>query len=151
MGVVLAIHLSPGAAETMLSVPEAHAVPGKGLEGDRYFKGTGTYSGKLGLGREVTLIEVEALEALAREHGIELTAGETRRNILTQGISLNDCVGKTLKVGGVVLEGIRLCEPCRHLAQLTGKSLVKPLTGRGGLRTRIVTGGVIRAGDPILV
>jgi MOSC domain-containing protein YiiM len=133
----------------MLSVPEATAVPGKGLEGDRYFKGSGTYSGKLGLGREVTLIEVEALEALALEHRIELAPAETRRNLLTQGVSLNDFVGKTFKVGAVVLEGIRLCEPCRHLALLTGKSLVKPLTGRGGLRTRIVSGGVIHAGDPV--
>jgi MOSC domain-containing protein YiiM len=95
----------------------------------------------------MTLIEAEALEALAREHGIELSAGETRRNLTTRGISLNDLVGRRFWVGHVLCQGTRLCEPCQYLADLTRKPLLRPLVHRGGLRADILRGGVIHTGD----
>src|SRR5215510_2522684 len=64
-GRVVSLHLARQAAAPMESVPEVRAVPGRGLEGDRYYLGTGFYSKKASPGgREVTLIEVESVEAL---------------------------------------------------------------------------------------
>lgn len=142
----------------MESVPEARAVPGRGLEGDRYFHGSGFYSGKASHGgREVTLIEVESVEALDRgvvnadgqTLGIKLSPAETRRNIATSGVPLNHLVDQEFWVGEVLLRGTRLCEPCRHLEDLTQKGVLGGLVHRGGLRARILTEGTIRVGDVI--
>ena len=76
-------------------------------------------------------------------------AVETRRNVVTRGIALNHLVGKRFRVGEVLLQGIRLCEPCDHLESLTRPGVRQALLHRGGLRAQILEGGVIRVGDPI--
>jgi MOSC domain-containing protein YiiM len=133
----------------MVSVAEIRVVPGKGLEGDRYFKEMGTYSHEPGLGRGVTLIEIEAIEALKRDYGIDLEAKDSRRNIAMRGVPLNHLVGQEFKVGEVTLRGIRLCEPCSHLEKLSHKGVMRGLIHRGGLRAEILTEGMIRVGDTI--
>ena len=135
--------------EPLRTVPEARAVEGKGLEGDRYFDGRGHWSSHPGVGREVTLVEMEALEALKREAEIELAPEAARRNLVTRGVPLNHLVGRKFRVGEVVLRGLRLCEPCQYLDGITQASLRAPLAHRGGLRAIIVKGGVLRAGDVI--
>jgi len=148
-GTVVSIHISPAARERMVSVPHARAVPGKGLDGDRYFKATGTYSKKGSPDHEVTFIEAEAVEALQRDYEIEVQAGDSRRNVVTRGVPLNHLVGREFEVGEVTFRGIRLCEPCGHLEEITGQPVRKGLVHRGGLRAEVLTEGVIRAGDPI--
>ncbi|MGH7478341.1 MAG: MOSC domain-containing protein [Candidatus Methylomirabilales bacterium] len=133
----------------MVSVKEVRAIPGKGLEGDRYFTQTGTYSKKPRPNREVTLIEVEAIEALAREYKIALEPGAARRNIVTRGVPLNHLVGREFRVGDVTVRGLRLCEPCAHLERLSHSGVREALIHRGGLRAQILTDGTIRVGDSI--
>lgn len=146
---VVAINIAAEAAKPLASVKQVRAVPGRGLEGDRYFKQTGTYSNKPGPDREVTLIESEAIEALERDHQIELEPGESRRNIVTKGVALNHLVGKEFKVGEATFRGLRLCEPCSHLEGLTQKGVLSGLIHRGGLRAQILTEGLIRVGDTV--
>ena len=143
------MHIAREAAGPMESVLEIRAIPGQGLEGDRYFRKVGTYSSRQGSGREVTLIEAEAVEAIAREAGIVLAPGTSRRNITTRGVPLNHLVGQRFRVGEVTLEGVRLCEPCAHLESLTQAGVRESLTHRGGLRAGILTGGTLRVGDPV--
>jgi len=130
-------------------VEEVRAVAGKGLEGDRYHRKTGTYSAKDGPDRQVTLIEWEAVEALEREYGIGMDPGETRRNIVTKDVSLNHLVGLEFMVGVARMRGIRLAEPCGHMEEVSGKKARAGLVHRGGLRAEILVGGVIRVGDEI--
>jgi MOSC domain-containing protein YiiM len=134
----------------MKSVADARAVAGKGLEGDRYFSQLGTYSNRAGSGREVTLIEVESIEALKRDYEVELDPGQSRRNIVTRGIPLNHLVDREFTVGEVILRGTRLCEPCSHLEKLTVNGSMRGLIHRGGLRAEIVEGGTIRTEDAIV-
>jgi MOSC domain-containing protein YiiM len=148
-GTVLSIHITPAAAGHMVSVKEVRAVPGKGLSGDRYFHQTGTYSKTAGTGREVTLIGIEAIEALQRDYGITIDAGDSRRNIVTRGVPLDHLVGRKFTVGTVSLQGMRLCEPCGHLEKLTQEGVRTGLVHRGGLRANILTEGTIRPGDSI--
>lgn len=148
-GAVVAIHIAREAAAPMVSVPQILAVAGQGLEGDRYFRKVGTYSSRPGSGRQITLIEVEAGVALEREAGIRLSPSATRRNIATRGVPLNHLVGVRFHVGEVLLEGVRLCEPCAHLESLTQQGVLAGLIHRGGLRATILTQGMIRVGDPI--
>ena len=148
-GVVVSIHLAPAARVPLVAVDEARAVPGKGLEGDRYFAQAGTYSTLPGTGRALTLIEDEALESLYDEGGIELPPGASRRNLVTRGVPLNHLVNREFCVGAVRLRGMRLCEPCTYLERLTQAGVRRALVHRGGLRAEILTEGVIRVGDPV--
>jgi len=155
-GSVVSIHVAKEAGAPMETVTEARAVPGRGLEGDRYFLGRGVYSPRPSHGgREVTLIEVEAVEALfdgvqnAEGHrlGIKLSPAEARRNIATAGVPLNHLVDREFWVGEVLMRGTRLCEPCKYLEGLTQPGVLGGLIHRGGLRAQILTGGTIRSGD----
>lgn len=146
MGQVEHIHIAPYETAPMQSVGQVEARKGVGLVGDRKANLTANPPAP---GREVTLVEAEEVENLARDHGIDLGPGGTRRNITTRGIRLNDLVGRTFRVGDVVMTGHKLCEPCEHLQEMTGKPVIKPLTHRAGLRATLVTGGVIRVGDAV--
>lgn len=149
-GRVVSIHLAPVGAARMLSVTEVRAVAGRGLDGDRYFLGTGTWSHNGTGGKQVTLIEAEAVEAIERDYDVEIDPAEARRNIVTRGMPLNHLVGREFTIGEVRLRGVRLCEPCAHLVKMTGQLQVLPsLVHRGGLRADLLTNGVIRVGDPV--
>ena len=157
-GSVVSIHIARDASSPMESLTEARAVPGRGLEGDRYFQGRGTYSPRPSVGgREVTLIESESVEALfggimnadGQTLGIKLAAGDARRNIVTAGAPLNHLVDREFWVGKVLLRGTRLCEPCKHLEDLTRQGVLGGLIHRGGLRARILNEGTIHVGDVV--
>ncbi len=149
IGEVVSLHLAAKKKEPMRSVERIVAVSGKGIEGDRYFEAQGTFSDRVGPSGEVTLIELEAIEALDRDAGIALEPGAARRNVVTRGAPLNHLVGREFLLGGARLRGIRLCEPCTHLERLTKPGVLKGLVHRGGLRAQVLRGGEIRVGDRI--
>lgn len=145
-----AIFLAAARGAEAVSVETARAVTGRGLEGDRYFGLQRALPGAAVDEREVTLIEAEAIEALARDHGLALAPAAARRNLVTRGVALNHLVGATFTIGEVTLAGQRLCEPCTRLARTTSREVMRALVHRGGLRARIVDGGVLRVGDAIV-
>jgi MOSC domain-containing protein YiiM len=147
-GTVESIYIASAAKAPMEARNEVRAIPGLGLEGDRYALRQGTFYKPLP-DYELTLIEAEAVEAMRREYGIELTPAESRRNLVTRGVPLNHLVGREFHIGGVKIRGIRLCEPCSHLEALTGRPVIKGLRHRGGLRAQILSEGVIHAGDRV--
>lgn len=147
-GEVVTIHLAVTAGAPMEARETVTAVAGRGIVGDRYLAGEGFYSGLPGPVREISLIEEETLEALARDHELAVAPGATRRNIVTRGVPLNHLVGREFRVGGAVLRGVKLCEPCAHLVDVTGqRSLLPNLIHRGGLHAEIVADGEIEVGD----
>jgi len=133
----------------MVAVDEVRAVAGKGLQGDRYLNQTGKFSDRPGPARQLTLIELESLEALQTENATTLSPLESRRNIVTRGVPLNHLVNRRFRLGEVVARGIRLCEPCEYLEEITQKKVISGLMHRGGLRAEILEGGTVRIGDPI--
>jgi MOSC domain-containing protein YiiM len=147
-GVVAALMIGPEREKPMVSVPEVRAIAGCGIEGDRYCREEGTFS-KKSPSNQMTLIEMEALDAVAQEYGFAIAAEESRRNVLTCGMALNHLVGREFMIGCVRLRGLRLCEPCSHLEKLTGKQMIKALRHRGGLRAEILNDGMIKVGDII--
>ncbi len=128
----------------MNELPEAMLVGGVGIAGDRYATGRGTYSKRPHIDRQVTLIEVEVLEAIARDRGIALAPSEHRRNLTTRGVPLGHLVGQYFRVGDCVLYGGRLNVPCLYLETLLAKKVFKPLINRSGLNCRIILGGMVR-------
>jgi hypothetical protein len=144
VGTVAGILVAPRAEAPLTRVESVAALPGRGLQGDRYADGAGTFSAA-GRGYELTLVEADVLEE------IELTWEDARRNIVTTGISLNGLVGRRFRVGPVTCIGRRLAEPCAHLEKLARPGLLRPLVHRGGLRADILTEGTITLGDEITV
>jgi MOSC domain-containing protein YiiM len=148
-GTVVAIHIAAKPEELPHAVERVWALPGRGLEGDRYAAGIGTFSNHKGQ-RDVSLIESEAIEAFERESGTSLSAAEARRNVLTRGVRLNELVGKEFQVGRVRMLGLRLCEPCTHLVRLTkNPATLRGLVHRGGLYAAILNEGEVMVGDSI--
>ena len=148
-GKILSIHITPAEGQAMQSIESVQAVAGKGLQGDRYFCHQTALSTANDPARQVTLIESEAIQAVQREASISLAPGDSRRNLVTQGVPLNHLVGKEFNVGKVKLRGIRLCEPCKHLSEMTEPGVLPALVHRGGLRAEILTSGIIQIGDII--
>jgi MOSC domain-containing protein YiiM len=147
-GRVVSINIASAAEAPMQSVSEVRAVPGQGLEGDRYFNHNGTFS-KPQPDRELTLIEVEAIEAMKRELNVDYGLSDSRRNVVTRGVPLNHLVGKDFWIGEVKARGLRLCEPCSHLQKLSHEKVLPGLVHRGGLRAQILTEGTISVGASV--
>ena len=149
MGIVRALYVACAAGATPGPVGSVHAIPGRGLEGDRYFLGVGSFSRWPGEGRAVTLIEEETIDAVRREHGIDLGDGRSRRNVVTSGVVLANLVGGRFRIGDVLLRGARLAAPCRYLERRVGPGTYEAMKGRGGLRADVHEGGLIRVGDAV--
>ncbi|MCJ2113587.1 MOSC domain-containing protein [Methylobacterium sp. E-025] len=153
-GTLLAIHIASAASYEMEELAEARCVAGRGIEGDRYYLGSGTYSPKPDT-REVTLIEQEALDAINRNDPplqagpLQIAPIDHRRNLTVRGVPLNHLVGRRFRVGEVILRGGRLNFPCKYLEELLGLPVYLPLYNRSGLNCGVERGGVLRPGDPI--
>ena len=150
-GKLIAIGIAPQAKAALALVESVEVVAGEGLAGDRYGAGIGAaqFRGRRSPEKEVTLIAREAIEAANDEFNYTIEHLETRRNLLTEGVPLNELVGKSFRVGDVLLKGLELCEPCGYLEKRTFNGIKAALQGRGGLRCCVIEGGVIRVGDAI--
>lgn len=152
-GRVVSIYTAPAAGSPMQARERVLAVPGRGLQGDRYFAGNGAATRRTAPGREVTevtLIEAEVIEYLQSEYGLDVGAPDSRRNIVTQGVELNSLVGREFSVGDVRLRGAGLCEPCVSLVKgPENKPLLRGLVHKGGLRAKILNLGTIMVDDPV--
>jgi MOSC domain-containing protein YiiM len=135
----------------MRLVDEAHALAGRGLEGDRYAAKAGTFTPRGGgaHGYDLTLIQAEVLDELVLAEDRRLDYAEARRNVITRDIDLNALVGRRFRVGEVECFGQRLCEPCSHLERLTTKGVLRGLIHRGGLRADVLSDGRISIGSAI--
>ena len=145
-GRVEAINVAADLEGQCRPVEVVEALAGRGLRGDRYFADAPREQGE---GRDITLIQAEALEGMHEEHGIELSGAESRRNVLTRGIDLNVLVGRRFTVGEAECVGVELCEPCNHLQKMTQPGVLRGLVHRGGLRADVVRGGRIAVGDAV--
>ena len=151
IGKVIGIYIAVKQGDPTISVEQVHLVPGLGIQGDRYFNKLANPTGKTKTGQQITLIEMEAIQSICNDAGILLTPDQTRRNLITSGIALNDLVGQLFLVGNIELRGVRLCEPCQYLADRTDPRILQAMAHRGGLRADIVTEGNISINDPITI
>ncbi len=143
-GRVEGIYVTPEHGELPQPVDSVRALAGRGLEGNRYL------FDEAPPGTALTLIAAEAVEAMEREHGITIEARESRRNVVTRGIDVNELVGKRFRVGDVECEGVELCEPCTTLEAMTKPGVIKGLAHRGGLNADILSDGEISVGDAVV-
>jgi MOSC domain-containing protein YiiM len=146
---VVSIQITPTEGGPTRALDAARLLAHRGIEGDHHC--LDAEPDKPRSGRDVTLIEHEALIAAERDYGVALSAAESRRNILTEGVALNHLVGREFRVGEARLRGDRLCEPCAYLEKLSRPKAREALVHRGGLRATILEGGTVQPGDRIRV
>ena len=144
-GRLIAITTRPNRKAGVVAHESIRAIADQGLEGDHRCE-PGCQPD-----RQVTLIETEALALAAADYQLQLTHAESRRNLLTEQVPLNHLVGRQFQVGEAVFEGLELCEPCKYLEGCLDRKLVDALRHRGGLRAKIIVGGVLKQGDPIQI
>ena len=141
IGVVEALVVAPAAEAPVALVDEALAIAGRGLEGDRYAAGAGTFaSGRPG--SDLTLVDAAVLDTFDRDI-------DHRRNVVVRGTDLNALVGREFILGDARCRGRRPCEPCAHLDRLNGGGVLRPLVHRGGLRADVLSDGTVRVGDQL--
>jgi MOSC domain-containing protein YiiM len=143
-GRVEGIYISADHGDLPEPVESVRALAGRGLEGNRYFFDDAP------AGTALTLIAVEAVEAMEQEHGVSIEPRESRRNVVTRGIDVNELVGKRFRIGAVECQGIELCEPCAPLQAMTKPGVLKGLAHRGGLNADILSDGAINVGDIVV-
>ena len=134
-------HEKPAGVHPTISVNEVECVAGKGLFGDRFFGFKEDYKG------QVTFFSNEVFTEVCRQLNVSgKLPGVSRRNIITSGVDLNSLVGQRFVVQGVEFEGVCECSPCHWMNESIAPGAEALLHGRGGLRARILTDGVLRVG-----
>jgi MOSC domain-containing protein YiiM len=141
--------MTGAAAAPMRRMPTGRLVAGAGLDGDRYALGGGTWAQYPDLEKQLTLIDRDDVAALAADVGVDLSPGDTRRNLVTEGVDLPALVGRWFAVGDALLFGMKRCPPCAHLERLTGARLVKAMLHRGGINAAVFAGAEIAEGAVI--
>jgi MOSC domain-containing protein YiiM len=147
-GKVVTLLISPHRGQPTVRVDQIHDIPGFGIEDKRYISRPGSVDDHPQTGCQITLIEQETIKAICKE-GIQISPGQTRRNIITHRIALNDLVGMDFSVGHIQLKGVRLYEPCDYLARKIKPRRKQAIFHRGSLRSDILINGIIHLYDTI--
>jgi MOSC domain-containing protein YiiM len=143
-GIVSWIGIRPERKAAIKSVPEISAIESQGLDGDHYASPGGT--------RQVTLIQEEHLEAVASFLGVhEIDPQNTRRNVLVRGINLLGLKDQKFKVGEAIFEYTGECHPCSRMEENLGEGGYNAMRGHGGITAKIIKGGLIKLGDPVIL
>ncbi len=139
------------ARETLRYVDSVIAVPGRGLVGDRYYEGKGTFNHpKLSTtGRELSMIGYEALDECNSRLGTQLDFLDLRRNLVISNCDFEAIKEMVFWIGVVKLKINRSAPPCRYLSKLLGADMMEGLKYIGGFRVDILSGGELRVGDEI--
>lgn len=135
-------HGQPAGQHPIVEVRELRCVAGRGIEGDRFFDYRPDYKG------QITFFAEEVYDDLCAALAVhDKPASVLRRNVITRGIDLNALVGSEFEVQGVRFVGTGECSPCYWQNQAFGPGAEEALKGRGGLRAKILTDGVLRVLD----
>lgn len=149
LGRVEALLIAPEGGAPMRRVGSVRSDGLRGLEGDRYARGTGYWSHHRW--EPVTLVSAETLATVSRALGREVAPEDVRRNVVTTGVELQSLTGRIFRIGSLTLEGTRPCDPCEYLEGVSGiPGLREGLVGRGGLRAVLRSPGAARVGDPVV-
>ncbi len=142
---------TPAMSQPMVAHDSVSALKGEGIEGDRYLLKTGTYSKKPEPGRQITLTQIEIIDMLKEEHGLDVPPEVCRRNVVTRGIELAPLVGRQITVGPVRLHVHRINQPCRYLEKMLNQpGLYDAWWDKGGINCEVLEGGTISVGDAIV-
>ena len=139
------IGISKRNGQKILEVNEAQVISKKGILGDRHFYENNNKG-------QITLIEKENIDYFNQKYKTKISYHDFRRNIVTEGIRLNELINKEIEIGSIKILPYELCRPCLHLEQsVNTKNIIKEFLRKGGLRCEIIESGKIKPGDKITI
>lgn len=151
VGIVESIFVAPDTGAPMEYADMVEVEAGVGIIDDRYGMGKGAFAKTKPKIRHLSLIEIEAIEAANRGRALHFHASDTRRNIITRGVSLNNLVGVEFMIGDIIVLGTELCSPCDRPSHLSGVlGFKEAFQDRGGLRVKALTSGLIIVGETVI-
>jgi len=130
-------------------VKEAHVVAGRGIKGDRYYKGSGSFN-RPPLDqsvREITLIDYDTLVEVNNRLSSQLDFLDLRRNLVIKNLDINLLKKKNFTIGHATFQIQRYAPPCRYLSRLLEVDMMKGLKYIGGYRAKIISSGKIKLAD----
>tara|TARA_Y100001935_G_scaffold107476_1_gene89167 strand:- start:140 stop:583 length:444 start_codon:yes stop_codon:yes gene_type:complete len=143
---VIKIGITKNNNQEIVNVSEIELIAGKGIKGDRHFQ---DYNDPY---NQLSIIESENINEYNKKYDLNIPYLNFRRNIITEGIKLNDLIEKKILIGEIQLNVIDLCRPCRHLAEKLGKdNIIKEFLRKGGIRCEIINDGKISVNDQIKI
>ena len=121
-------------------VPMIECAAGHGIRGDRFFDYREDYKG------QITFFSLDVFHELCRALQLQNCSPDfLRRNVITRHIDLNQLIDQDFEVQGVHFHGTGECRPCYWMNHAIAPGAEKFLTGRGGLRARILSDGQLRS------
>lgn len=151
-GHVIGIYTANVKHSEQISLESVQLKTSKGIVGDRFFGLRPKHPG-----RNLTLIEAEVIANFNLIYQQTIPPQATRRNLITQGLRLNNLIGKIFQVGEVLCSGVELCEPCKVMARqmpytdLSPTEIIQAFTYHGGIRAAVLSDGIIKIGDNIAI
>ncbi|MEZ5274938.1 MAG: molybdenum cofactor biosysynthesis protein [Opitutaceae bacterium] len=135
-------HGGPSGTEPMVERDSVECVAGRGLVGDRY------HAREKGHGKQITFFDLAVHRDLCRQFDRKPDGGTEvyRRNVVIEGVDLNDLIGQRFRIGEVRFEGVEECRPCYWMDEAFGPGAEEAMRGRGGLRARILESGTLELG-----
>ena len=128
----------------MIEVPEIECVAGHGIRGDRFFDYREDYKG------QITFFSLEIFDELCGAFELQdCSPALLRRNALTRDVDLRSLIGEEFEVQGVRFAGMCECRPCYWMNRAIASGAEDFLKGRGGLRARILSDGIVRSQSPV--
>jgi MOSC domain-containing protein YiiM len=132
-------HGEPAGQNPMVELDQIECLAGRGIRGDRFFDFKENYKG------QITFFSMEVFDQLRRELSLpQAQPAGTRRNVVVAGVDLNSLVGVEFEIQGVRFAGVEQCKPCHWMNSALGPGAEDWLRGRGGLRARILTDGILQ-------
>lgn len=139
------IGIRPAYRAPVQAVSEVMAEAGRGLIGDHFAESPGAK-------RQVTLIQSEHLPVVAALTGhAQVSPDLLRRNLVVSGVNLLALKDQQFRVGGVLLEGTGLCQPCSRMEETLGAGGYNAMRGHGGITAQVLIGGRLQRGDPVVL
>jgi MOSC domain-containing protein YiiM len=127
----------------MTEVSEVECLAGRGLAGDRFLDHKPDYKG------QVTFFEQEVYESLREEFAVfDRDVDAFRRNVIVSGQDLRELIGREFVLQGITFAGSEEAKPCYWMDRAFCPGAEAALRGRGGLRARILTTGILRTEEP---
>ncbi len=125
----------------ILELDQVECVAGQGLRGDRFFAHQDQFKG------QVTFFDWDVYRAMQQQFDrSDLAASAMRRNVLVAGVDLNALIDREFQLQGIRFAGSEECAPCYWMNQAIAPGAEEFMKGRGGLRARILTTGILRVG-----
>lgn len=144
-GIVVSLYIAGAPHAPMTAITEAHMVPGRGIEGDRFYARRGVDTVYDGTTFDVTLVEEPALEKLGNGEQQADFAASARRNIVLRGCSLHELIGQTFRIGEVTLHGYTPHGDCS--SEQPQQATACDMVYGANMGAHILTEGVIHVGD----